>query len=202
MGGNRNKVPRFPHKLVGSSGCWALLWPQLNHTSRQTNKHPPLPKTKQKTPKTKNPHVHTHQQSCKLDTAPATQRVLAAWVHSHPNQELLCVLYIYMHIYIYIYIYSNLIFLNFCSYYYYYYYYFIEYFLYLHFKCYPLSRSPLWKPPPPASLRVLPHPLTHPLLPSCPGIPLHWGIKPPQAQGPLFPLMSNKAIRLERWLSG
>jgi hypothetical protein len=27
---------------------------------------------------------------------------------------------------------------------------FIGYFLYLHFKCYPLSRSPLWKPPIPS----------------------------------------------------
>ena len=27
-----------------------------------------------------------------------------------------------------------------------------------------------------------------------PGIPLHWGIEPPQAQGPLLPLMSNKVI--------
>ena len=34
----------------------------------------------------------------------------------------------------------------------------------------------------------------HPLLPSCPGIPLHWGIKHPQAQGLLLPLMSDKAI--------
>ena len=33
-----------------------------------------------------------------------------------------------------------------------------------------------------------------PLPPSCPGIPLHWVIKHPQAQGPLLPLMSNKAI--------
>jgi hypothetical protein len=35
---------------------------------------------------------------------------------------------------------------------------------------------------------------THPLPPSHPGIPLHWGIEPPQAQGPLLPLMSNKVI--------
>ena len=33
-------------------------------------------------------------------------------------------------------------------------------------------------PPPPASKRVL----THPLLPPCPGIPLHWGIEPSQDQ--------------------
>ena len=35
--------------------------------------------------------------------------------------------------------------------------------------------------------------LTHPLLHLCPGIPLHWGIKPFQDQGPFLPLMSNKA---------
>ena len=38
------------------------------------------------------------------------------------------------------------------------------------------------------------HPPTHPLPPSCPGIPLYWGIKPSQDQGPLLPLMSKKAI--------
>jgi hypothetical protein len=46
--------------------------------------------------------------------------------------------------------------------------------------------------------KPLPHPsspcLPSPLLPSCPGIPLHWGMEHPQAQGPLLPLMSNKAI--------
>ena len=35
---------------------------------------------------------------------------------------------------------------------------------------------------------------TQPLLPSCPGIPLHWGIEPSQAQGLLLSLMSNKVI--------
>ena len=44
--------------------------------------------------------------------------------------------------------------------------------------------------PLPASMRVLPHPLS----PSRPGIPLHWGIKPRQDQGPLLSLMSNKAV--------
>jgi hypothetical protein len=42
---------------------------------------------------------------------------------------------------------------------------FLGYFLYLHFKCFPHPRSPLQKPyctlPPPASMRVLPHPPTH-----------------------------------------
>ena len=35
---------------------------------------------------------------------------------------------------------------------------------------------------------------THPILTSCPGIPLQWGIQPSQDQGPLLPLMPNKAI--------
>jgi hypothetical protein len=70
------------------------------------------------------------------------------------------------------------------------------YFLYLHFKCFPLSRSPLQKPLIPSAL---PLPLwgsspIYPLPSSLPGIPLHWGIKHPQAQGPLFPLMPNKVI--------
>jgi hypothetical protein len=66
----------------------------------------------------------------------------------------------------------------------------IRYFLYLNFKYYILTCPPSLSPcfynstPPP----------THPLPPPCPGIPLHWGIKPSQDQGPLLPLMPNKAI--------
>jgi hypothetical protein len=61
---------------------------------------------------------------------------------------------------------------------------------YLHFK-YPLS----WF----SSENPLPFPLspcspTHPLLFPGHGIPLHWGIEPSQDQGPLLPLMTNKAI--------
>ena len=36
-------------------------------------------------------------------------------------------------------------------------------------------------------------PPIHPLLPHCPSIPLHWGIKPSQDQGPPLPLMPDKA---------
>ena len=46
--------------------------------------------------------------------------------------------------------------------------------------------------PPLASMRVFSP--THPLQSSRPSIPLHWVIKHPQAQGPLLPLMSIKAI--------
>jgi hypothetical protein len=52
---------------------------------------------------------------------------------------------------------------------------------------YPISH-------PTASMRVFSHPPTHTFLPSYSGIPLYWGIKSPQAQWPLFLLMSNKAI--------
>lgn len=59
---------------------------------------------------------------------------------------------------------------------------------------FPFPGLPFGNPlchPQPASMRVL---LPHPPLPSShPGIPLYWGIEPPQAQGPLLPLMSNKA---------
>jgi hypothetical protein len=59
----------------------------------------------------------------------------------------------------------------------------------------PLQVS-LWEtsyPPTPHSpMRVLPYPSTHPHPPSLPGIFLHWGIEPPQEQGLLLPLMSNK----------
>ena len=37
-------------------------------------------------------------------------------------------------------------------------------------------------------------PLTCPLPPPDPGIPLHWGIESSQDQGPLFPLIQDKAI--------
>ena len=43
------------------------------------------------------------------------------------------------------------------------------------------------------------HPPTYPLPSSCPGLPLHWGIEHPQAQGPLLPLMSNMAILCHIW---
>jgi hypothetical protein len=38
---------------------------------------------------------------------------------------------------------------------------FIGYFIYLHFKCYHLSSFPSTSLPPPASMRVLPHPPTY-----------------------------------------
>ena len=56
--------------------------------------------------------------------------------------------------------------------------------------------SPLENPipfPSPCLYESAPLPM-HPLLPSCPGIPLYWSIKPPQDQEPLLPLISNKAI--------
>jgi hypothetical protein len=62
---------------------------------------------------------------------------------------------------------------------------------------FPFSVSPLQTTYPipsyPASMRVL-LPPTHSLLPHCPSIPLHWGIKPSQEdQGPPLPLMPGKA---------
>jgi hypothetical protein len=68
---------------------------------------------------------------------------------------------------------------------------FIRYFLYLHFKCYLLSWFPLQKPVSPPLFPCSP---THPLLLPGPGIPLYWGLEPSQDQGPLLPLMINKAI--------
>jgi hypothetical protein len=67
---------------------------------------------------------------------------------------------------------------------------FIGYFIYLHFKCYLLSRFPLCKPPIPSSLSLLLwqcSPPKHPLLPSHPGISLHWDIELSQDQGPVCP---------------
>jgi hypothetical protein len=56
------------------------------------------------------------------------------------------------------------------------------------------SEAPSDIPPPHASMRVFPHSPTHPLLPPHSWIPLHWGIEPSQDQGPLLPLMPDKAI--------
>jgi hypothetical protein len=43
------------------------------------------------------------------------------------------------------------------------------------------------------------HSPTHPLAPYCPGIPLHWGIKPSQDQWLLLPMMHYKAIHWYIW---
>ena len=52
-----------------------------------------------------------------------------------------------------------------------------------------------------ASMRMLPHPPTHPSTqPS--RIPLHWGIKPAQDQGLPLPLMSDRATFSATYVSG
>jgi hypothetical protein len=68
----------------------------------------------------------------------------------------------------------------------------IGYFIYLYFKCYPLSQFPLSYPPLPCFYEGA-LPPTHPFPPNCPSIPLHWGVKPSQDQGPPLPLMLDKA---------
>jgi hypothetical protein len=65
---------------------------------------------------------------------------------------------------------------------------FIRYFLYLHFKYYPLSWYPLCKPSIPSTSHCSP---THPLLLSGPCIPLQWGIEASQDQGHLLLKMTN-----------
>ena len=63
-----------------------------------------------------------------------------------------------------------------------------------------LSPFPILPPPRETSYSISPSSCscecvpTHNLLCPCPGIPLHWGIKSSQNQGPLFPLILNKAI--------
>ena len=67
----------------------------------------------------------------------------------------------------------------------------------LHFKCYSLSQFPLLEISYPISLPVLlwgSTPPTHPVPLPCPGIPLQWVIKLSKDQGPLLPLMLDKAI--------
>jgi hypothetical protein len=65
---------------------------------------------------------------------------------------------------------------------------FIRFFLYLHFKFYLLFLFPLQKLPIPSPFACSP---THPFPLPCPGISLHWDIKPAQDQGPLLPVMSD-----------
>jgi hypothetical protein len=72
----------------------------------------------------------------------------------------------------------------------------LDIFLYLYFKYYPLSWFPIQKPP---SLSPSPCSPSHPLLLPGPGIPLHWGIETSQDQGPLLPLMTDKAILCYIW---
>jgi hypothetical protein len=79
---------------------------------------------------------------------------------------------------------------------------FIGYFLYLHFKCYPLSQFPLWKPPiPSSSMRMYPcfyEGVPLPTLPPTPTSPPwhsptlgHWAFTGPR---PLLSLVPDKAI--------
>jgi hypothetical protein len=48
--------------------------------------------------------------------------------------------------------------------------------------------------PPPASMRVLPYPPTHPLLPLWPWVLISWVIKPPHVQGSPLLVMPDNAI--------
>jgi hypothetical protein len=57
-----------------------------------------------------------------------------------------------------------------------------------------LSQFYLHITPIPYPLPLWGSPTHHPLLPHRPSIPLHWGIKPSQDQGPLLPLMPYKVI--------
>ena len=72
----------------------------------------------------------------------------------------------------------------------------IGYFIHLHFKCYPFpgfpSANTLFQTPLPYFHEGAP-PLPYLLLPHCTSIPLHWDSKPSQDQGPLLPLMPDKA---------
>lgn len=60
------------------------------------------------------------------------------------------------------------------------------------------SGSPLSHPSSPCFYEGAPL-ATHSLPPTCPGIPLHWGIEPSHDQGPHLPLMPNKAILCYIW---
>ena len=63
--------------------------------------------------------------------------------------------------------------------------------IYIPFPGFP-SVNTLFQPPLPYFHEGAP-PLPYLLLPHCPSIPLHWDSKPSQDQGPLLPLMPDKA---------
>ena len=82
----------------------------------------------------------------------------------------------------------------------------IGYFMYLHFKFYPLSWFPFWNPLLSFSLPLLlrrgvPSP-THSLLPPCPGIRLYWGIEPSQDQGPPIDARQCRPLYIFGWSHG
>jgi hypothetical protein len=65
------------------------------------------------------------------------------------------------------------------------------------FQMFPHPGSPstiLPIPPFGSSMRLFLPPHPPPFLPLLCSVPLHWGIKPPQDQGPSLPLMPDKAI--------
>jgi hypothetical protein len=75
------------------------------------------------------------------------------------------------------------------------------YFVYLHFKSYPLSQFPSLPEtpyhilPPPASMRVFFYSPIHPFPSPCPQFPYTGAsIEPSLDQGPLLPLTNDKAI--------
>ena len=63
--------------------------------------------------------------------------------------------------------------------------------IYIPFPGFP-SVNTLFQPPLPYFHEGAP-PLPYLLMPHCPSIPLHWDSKPSQDQGPLLPLMPDKA---------
>jgi hypothetical protein len=71
------------------------------------------------------------------------------------------------------------------------------YFIYRHFRCYPLpsfsSTNTVFFFPSPFLYDGAP-PSAYRLLPQCPSIPLCWAIEPPQDQGAPLPVMPYKAI--------
>jgi hypothetical protein len=77
----------------------------------------------------------------------------------------------------------------------------IRYFIYLHFKCYPLSQltTPQETSYPPPTLLLWGCSHTHPLLSPRPYIPLHWSIKPSRASSPVVAQQDHPLlhVRLE-----
>ena len=79
---------------------------------------------------------------------------------------------------------------------------FIRYFLYLHFKCYPLSWFPLWKPPTPSLLPLLTKPPTPASWPWHSPTLGHWAFTGPRASPPIDDRLGHSLLhmQLEPWV--
>ena len=89
-----------------------------------------------------------------------------------------------------------------CGYLWFFLWFFKRYFLYLHFKCYPLSLFPLWKPPIPSTLLLLNNPPTPSSLSWHFPTLGHWAFTGPKESPPIDAQQGHPLLHmwLESWV--